>query len=70
MNTILFGRTVRGIIQGDSVPQVFIPRLADLYAQGRFPFDRLVKAYPLEEINQAAEDSESGRVFKPVLRMP
>lgn len=69
MNTILFGRTVRGIIEGDSIPDVFIPRLVELYRQGRFPFDRLVTFYDLDEINQAAEDSESGRVWKPVLRM-
>lgn len=70
MNSILFGRKVRGIIEGDSVPDIFIPRLIDLYTQGRFPFDRLVKYYDLEDINRAAEDSESGETMKPVLRMP
>ena len=69
MNTILFGRTVRGIIDGDSVPDLFIPRLIELYAQGRFPFDRLVKDYPLDQINQAAADSEQGTVWKPILRL-
>lgn len=69
MNSILFGRTVRGIIEGDSTPDIFIPQLIDLYLQGRFPFDRLVKFYTLDQINQAAEDSERGDVIKPVLRM-
>lgn len=69
-NSIMFGRTVRGIMEGDSVPDVFIPRLIDLYSQGRFPFDSLVKYYDLADINQAAEDSESGDVIKPILRMP
>lgn len=69
MNNILFGRTVRGIIEGDSIPDIFIPKLVELHAQGKFPFDRLVKFYELDEINAAAEDSESGEVFKPVLRM-
>ena len=69
MNTILFGRTIKGIIEGDSVPDVFIPQLLELYVQGRFPYDRLVKFYDLDQINQAAEDSESGEVLKPVLRM-
>ncbi|WP_260927586.1 NAD(P)-dependent alcohol dehydrogenase [Novosphingobium sp. 9] len=68
MNTLLFGRTVRGIIEGDSVPQVFIPQLIDLWSQGKFPFDKLVKFYPLEEINQAIADSESGVVLKPIVR--
>lgn len=38
--------------------------------QGRFPFDRLVKFYELDEINKAAEDSESGEVLKAILKMP
>ena len=70
MNSILFGRKVRGIIEGDSIPDIFIPRLIELYSQGRFPFDRLVEFYDLENINQAAEDSETGVTMKPVLRMP
>ena len=69
MNSVLFGRSVRGIIEGDSVPRVFIPRLIDLYQQGRFPFDKLISTYPFTEINQAVEDVESGKVIKPVLLM-
>lgn len=69
MSHILFGRTIRGIIQGDSVPDLFIPQLIDLHLQGRFPFDRLIKFYALDEINQACIDSEEGRVVKPVLRL-
>lgn len=69
MIRIMLGRTVRGIIQGDSVPQQFIPRLVDLHLQGRLPFDRLITVYPLEDINQACADAAAGRVVKPVLRM-
>ena len=65
----LVGRSVRGIIEGDSVPQVFLPRLVNLYRQGRFPFDKLIRTYPFSEINQAVEDVESGKVIKPVLLM-
>ncbi len=68
MNSILFGRTIRGIVEGDSIPDVFIPRLIELHRQERFPFDRLIQFYPLEQINQAAEDSLAGRTMKPVLR--
>jgi aryl-alcohol dehydrogenase len=67
MNGILFGRTVRGIIEGDSVPQNFIPQLVDLYAEGRFPFDQLIRTYPLERIEDAVRASESGEVLKAVL---
>ena len=64
------GRTVRGVIQGDSVPREFIPRLVDLFMAGRFPLDRLVTRYALTEINQAAADAASGTTIKPVLTMP
>ncbi|MEQ8515075.1 MAG: NAD(P)-dependent alcohol dehydrogenase [Chromatocurvus sp.] len=65
---ILFGRTVRGIIEGDSDRDVFIPRLVDLYQQGRFPFDKLVKYYSLDQIQQAVEDTEAGKVLKAIVR--
>ena len=65
---LLGGRTIRGIVEGDSVPQVFIPQLVQLYQQGRFPFDKLVKFYSLDQINEAAEDSTSGVTLKPILR--
>lgn len=66
-NLLLGGRSIRGIVEGDSVPKVFIPQLVQLYQQGRFPFDRLVKFYPLDQINQAAEDSTRGVTLKPIL---
>jgi aryl-alcohol dehydrogenase len=68
MNGVLFGRTVRGIIEGDSVPQIFIPQLVNLYFDGKFPFDRLIRLYPLSRIDDAVRASEAGQVLKPVLR--
>ncbi len=67
MNGILFGRTVRGIIEGDSVPDIFIPQLVELWRQGRFPFDQLIKTYDLADIETAVHESESGAVLKAVL---
>ena len=63
------GKTIRGIVEGDSVPDLLIPSLVELYLQGRFPFDRLVKYYTLDQINQAAEDSEKGVTIKPIVRL-
>ena len=64
------GRTIRGVIQGDSVPQDFIPVLVDHIAAGRFPVEKMITFYPLAEINCAAIDSATGKAIKPVLRMP
>ena len=68
MDKIMNGRTVKGIIEGDAIPDLFIPKLIELYSQGRLPFDRLISFYPFEDINKAVKDMEEGRVIKPVLR--
>jgi aryl-alcohol dehydrogenase len=66
---LLGGRSVRGVVQGDAVPQLFIPRLIQMYRAGLFPFDRLVRYYDFDQINQAVADFKGGSVIKPVLRM-
>jgi aryl-alcohol dehydrogenase len=61
------GRSIRGIVEGDSHADLFIPVLVDLFVQGRFPFDKLITFYPFEKINDAIRDSERGAVAKPVV---
>ncbi|MCR8656614.1 hypothetical protein NV377_04740 [Paenibacillus sp. T3-5-0-4] len=62
-------KTISGILQGSSIPQVFIPKLIQFYKELIFPFDKLVKFYDFEEINQAVEDSGSGKTIKPILNI-
>jgi aryl-alcohol dehydrogenase len=70
VNTILVaGRTVRGVVEGDSVPQVFLPELVRFWEQGRFPVERLMAFYDFDRIDDAIADAEHGKVVKPVLRM-
>ena len=61
---------MKGVLEGSSVPDVFIPRLIDLYVAGKFPIDQLVTTYPFADINQAIADSHSGSAIKPVLLLP
>lgn len=68
--TTLWGKRVIGVLGGGGRSGQLIPALVDLFQQGRFPFDRLVKFYDMDEIEQALEDSRSGAVVKPILRMP
>ncbi|KAL6249143.1 hypothetical protein RBB50_004206 [Rhinocladiella similis] len=56
-----------GSCQGSSVPQKFIPALAEFWRQGRFPIDRLTKSYSYKEVNQAIDDMNRGRTIKPIL---
>ncbi len=68
MNSIMFGRKLMGIIEGDSVPDLFIPKLVELYRQGRLPLEKIVTFYTLDNVQSAVRDSEEGRVIKAVLR--
>ena len=56
-----------GIIEGDSLPDMFIPRMIELYKAGELPFDRLVRRYPLSQINEAIADQHAGRCVKAVM---
>jgi aryl-alcohol dehydrogenase len=62
-------RKTLSIIEGDAVPQQFIPKLIELHQAGKFPFDRLIKFYGFGEINRAIADARRGDTIKPVLRI-
>ncbi len=64
---LAIGGTLRGISEGDSVPDEFIPELIEHYENGDLPFDKFVTMYPFEDINQAIDDAHSGEVVKVVL---
>jgi len=72
MLSLLNGKKLRGVIQGDSVSQVFIPFLIQLHKEGRFPYTDLITYYDgLEKINEACEAAvgADGKVIKPVIRI-
>jgi len=63
----LRGLTFKGIVEGDSDPDLFIPELVDLHLAGRFPFDRLVTKVPFAKINDAVAAQARGEAVKVVL---
>jgi aryl-alcohol dehydrogenase len=63
------GRRLMGIVEGESTPDTFIPTLIKLHQLGMFPFERMVKFYSLEQINDAIADSLEGKTIKPIVRM-
>jgi aryl-alcohol dehydrogenase len=63
----LMGKTVIGILEGSADPHSFIPHLIELWRAGRFPFDRLITTYRLDQVNEAEQSSLSGGAIKPVL---
>ncbi len=68
--TTLWGKTVAGILGGEGISDRLIGALARLHLDGRFPYDRLITPFELDEVNDAIAASISGEVLKPVLRMP
>lgn len=66
---MLANKTITGVVQGDSVPSVFIPKLVQLVKDGRLPLEKMVTFYSLDEINEAIEDGISGKTTKAVIRM-
>ncbi|MGI9284515.1 MAG: hypothetical protein ACR2P1_03950 [Pseudomonadales bacterium] len=63
------GKTVRACVEGDAVPQEFIPQLVENYLQGVFPIDKMVRLYELDAINQAVAHCKSGATIKPVVKI-
>lgn len=61
------GLRVRGVVEGDSDPHAFIPRLAELCRRGELPVDRLVTTFELASFDVAWQAATQGRVVKPVL---
>lgn len=65
-----YGKRIVGVLGGGGPAPLNLEYLMNLHARGRFPIDKLIRFYDFADINQAIQDSESGQVVKPVLRMP
>ncbi|MFI0404911.1 NAD(P)-dependent alcohol dehydrogenase [Actinomadura sp. 3N508] len=66
----LWGKRVVGVLGGSGRGEELITAIMGLYAQGRFPFDRLVEYFELADVQTALDRSYAGEVIKPILRMP
>lgn len=66
---LLNGKRLIGIMGGGGYTPHSLTSLMRLQAAGRFPLERLVCTYDFTEIERAIDDSDSGAVVKPVLRM-
>ncbi|WUI00733.1 NAD(P)-dependent alcohol dehydrogenase [Spirillospora sp. NBC_00431] len=66
----LWGKRIVGVLGGGGRSDELITAIMALYAQGRFPFDRLVEYFDFADVQTALDRSYAGEVIKPVLRMP
>jgi S-(hydroxymethyl)glutathione dehydrogenase / alcohol dehydrogenase len=61
-------KIVTGSFYGSCDPQVDMPKVIELYMDGKLPLDRLVtKTYPLDEINEAFAAMNAGEVARGVI---
>lgn len=64
------GKKLLGTWGGDSQPDVDFQKFAELMATGRINLEYLTgNIYPLEKINEALSDLESGKVLRPLIKM-
>ncbi|SMY29819.1 unnamed protein product [Zymoseptoria tritici ST99CH_1A5] len=61
------GIKVFGCVEGDSVPEKFIPEMIAYYREGKLPVDKMVKFYKAEDFKEALHDMHAGKAIKPVL---
>lgn len=59
--------SIIGIIEGDSVPNEFLPRLIAWQQSGQLPYEQLIETFAFEDIAAAFEASRDQTVIKPVL---
>jgi aryl-alcohol dehydrogenase len=67
LGSLRWGCSLRGIVEGDSIPRVDIPELIELWKLGRFPFDQLVRRFPFSDIDHARRAALTGEAIKPLL---
>jgi len=61
-------RTLKGSYIGGAVPIRDVPRYIELFQRGKLPVARLLSSVrPLEEINEAMDDLDAGRVVRQVI---
>jgi len=61
------GKRLIGAVEGQVIPQKWVPKMIKWYREGKFPFDKFMKSYPAEEFLEAIYGMESGAVIKPII---
>ena len=69
VQSLLPGKRIVGVTLGDGEPETLIPQLVKLHRAGRLPLEKLIRHYPLSELDAAAKDMHAGHTVKPVIRM-
>lgn len=63
------GKGIKGYVEGNSIAKLFIPKMIEYYKAGLFPFDKLMKVYEMDQINEAFDDVRKGKAIKAIIKM-
>jgi NDMA-dependent alcohol dehydrogenase len=64
----MFQKRIQGVLYGTKSPREFVPRLLDLYADGRLHLDELVTTrYSIDQVNQGYADMHAGKNIRGVI---
>ena len=67
---LISGKQIAGSWGGGTKPDRDIPKMQLLFQSSNFPLGVLLtKRYSLEQVNEALDDLEAGRVFRPLIVM-
>ena len=67
---LIKGKRIVGSWGGETDPDQDLPKYAEMYVKGIFPFGQLVShEWPLEEINTAFDELEAGRVSRALVNV-
>jgi S-(hydroxymethyl)glutathione dehydrogenase/alcohol dehydrogenase len=67
---LISGKQIAGSWGGATLPDRDIPRMFELFEDAKIPLQSLLtKRYSLEQINEAIDDLDAGRVFRPLIVM-
>ena len=65
---LLRGQEYVGCAGGDALPSALLPWIMEQQQRGRFPLEKLISYYDVQDFARAFEDAKSGSAIKPVLR--
>ena len=59
---VCFTKTYYGVSEGDSNPPEYIPKLVQMYKEGKFPVDKISKVYSYKQMDEAIHAMHDGTV--------
>ena len=62
------GKRIIGAIEGQVIPQDYVPKMIEWYREGKFPMNLLTKEFAANDFDAAFKGMKSGDVIKPILR--